>query len=579
MLTWLSDPVVRLSLLYAVGWMRLIPVVAMVVIESDRTKYGGLARLGLFAFCYAAPQAAAYLLEIEHDGRLDQIRLSGRRPMTLATTALFCVAGPWLLIGTVLTSLALLRREATLVTLVGMAAVAGVSTTLAAFSTTVQFARERIDPRIGIVGLSVVSMAIAVIGGDAATADNDAVGFPGYVIALLVESVLIGAFVRTLPKRIAHPPSGSRTRPAGAQLPAWDWLLRWPGVYRGIALSRSGFWLLGVFAPIPIVTRIITYRSDIRDIETAALYLPPLFIGAVAVSLICREDATSGRLDVVRQSSIGIVPAALQMLIGLWAPFVAATLGLVGLTAILFDLTPFGLRLGLFALMIMAPLPLIEGWSRLWPMMLMLPIAAAIGFMSIGDSWLAIGVLSAITWIAASRMLQDPERATLSGWPGIVAISAMCAVTMLPAAYDGTEIVALGTVTMMLPLSPLLIDPKSPSHRWGQPLAIAIIVLLIGTVRYGVQATVIAAVSVVAVWFASYRIRQWEPSRPIVQATIRVGLMVLLGQIAGATFRAAPGRMVQWLASFGVLAIAISLVAGVEASFRIATAIARRRSG
>lgn len=564
-----------------------MPLIPLAVLELDAWPSARLSRLGVCFLCFAAPHAATYLIEMEQDGRLDQMRLGGRRPMRPAATAMFFVAAPWLLLGLVLTTAAIVAGRPvsefgeTVVdprsfrTIAGISAVAGFATMLAALSTTVPFARGRLDPRIGVAALSVFAFAVCLAGVNIISGFR--VSASGFVFSVLAEAAVIAVCIWRLPRRIAHPPTHGSARSTRFRLPPSEWILRWPGIYRGALLSSSGFALFVLFAPIGMVVRILA--GNPQAVAAPALYLPPLFVGLIAVSLICREDAISGRLDLVRQSSRSVAVAAVEMLIGLWAPFAAATVALMAMSAILFDLTAAGLRFAVFAFLIMAPLPLIEGWSRLWPMMLMLPITAAIGFLSVGDSWLAIGALSAITWIAAGRMLQQPERATLSGWPGIVAMAAMCVVTMLPAEFDGSQIVALGTVTMMMPLSPLLIDPTSASHRWGQPLAIVITVLLMATIRHGAQAAVIAAVSVVAAWFASYRVREWEPSRPMVQAAIRVAVMVLLAQVAAAAFNTAPGRMVQWLASFGVLTVAIGLVALVEAGFRIATAIARRRAG
>ncbi len=88
---------------------------------------------------------------MEHDGRLDQTRLSGRRPTTVAATALVSVAGPWLLAGLALTAWFALAGEATFNTILGAAAIAGFPTMLAAASTTGSFTRQRVDPRI-VVG-------------------------------------------------------------------------------------------------------------------------------------------------------------------------------------------------------------------------------------------------------------------------------------------------------------------------------------------------------------------------------------------------------------------------------------------
>jgi hypothetical protein len=553
-----------------------MPLVPVLLIESTRRADGRLARLGLFALCYAVPQAAAYLIEMEHDGRLDQMRLAGRRPTGVAAAALVSVAAPWLLIGLALTAWSVLAGEATSSTLVRIAAIAGLPTMLAAISTTVRFAREHIDPRIGVVGLSVVSMAIGVSLGDLLTTPEAPTIF--FVIALAVEAAVIAACIPGLPRRIAHPPvlgasSSVRFRP----LP-WEWILRWPGIYRGTCLSSNGLILFFLFAPVAILARVVTYyRSGVQDFETAGFYLPPLFIGLIAVSLICREDATSGRLDMVRQSSTRTAMAALQMLIGLWTPFVAASLGLLVLSTLLFGFTTQGLRFGAIAWLIMAPMPLLEGWGRLWPMMHMLPIGAAIAFLTLIQSWPAIAAISVVTWIAALRMLHQPERATIAGWPGVAALSALCAVAMLPGANDDRQLTGLGLVTIMVPMSPLLVDPGSSIHRWAQPVAVLLTTLLIGTGLYGIQPAAIVALAGLAAWFASYRIREWDPARPIVQAAIRVGLILLFGQIAGYLFENAPTQLVGSVNPLGVLAVALLLAAIVEVAFQIARFVVRKR--
>ncbi len=140
---------------------------------------------------------------MEHDGRLDQTRLSGRRPTTVAATALVSVAGPWLLAGLALTAWFALAGEATFNTILGAAAIAGFPTMLAAASTPGSFTRQRVDPRI------VVGDVLGLGGGSIANA---------YVIALIVEGIVIAACLRRLPRRIAHAPavgagSSARLRP------------------------------------------------------------------------------------------------------------------------------------------------------------------------------------------------------------------------------------------------------------------------------------------------------------------------------------------------------------------------------
>ncbi len=141
---------------------------------------------------------------MEHDGRLDQMRLSGRRPTTVAATALVSVAGPWLLAGLALTARSALAGEATFNTILGAAAIAGFPTMLAAASTTGSFTRQRVDPRI-VVG------DVLGLGGGGSIAN-------AYVIALIAEGIVIAACLRRLPRRIAHAPavgagSSARLRP------------------------------------------------------------------------------------------------------------------------------------------------------------------------------------------------------------------------------------------------------------------------------------------------------------------------------------------------------------------------------
>jgi len=293
------------------------------------------------------------------------------------------MAGPWLLAGTVFIVWSMLSGTVTIRTMLAVLAVAGSATMLAAFSTTVRFARERIDPRIGVVGLGAVTILIAIGGAEALNwADRRA---PLFAAALVVETILIALCVRNLPNRIAHTPVHS----AGAsrlQVPFRSSLLWWPGVYRGASLSASGLVLFALFAPRAPLVWIIMPEGR-RQFETASLFLPPLAIGLIAISLICREDAVSGRLDIVRHSVPRIAVAAFHMLLGLWLPFVLAAIGLMLVAEVVFGVTLNGIRFGVLFLILSAPIPLVEGWSRLWPFMLFGPFAVATGALILVGAW------------------------------------------------------------------------------------------------------------------------------------------------------------------------------------------------
>ncbi|MDO8681254.1 MAG: hypothetical protein Q7R30_22270 [Acidobacteriota bacterium] len=564
---WLSDPIVRFSLRHSVAWMRLVPIIPVILVEASRRADGRLARLGLFALCCAAPQAAAHLLEMEHDGRLDQMRLAGRRPVTIATISLAAMAGPWLLAGIVLIGWSMLSGAATWRTLLAVLALAGSATMLAAFSTTVTFARERIDPRIGVVGLGAVTIVIAIGGAEALkSADRWTLLF---ALALIVETIVIGLCMRNLPHRIAHAPIHT----AGAsrlQVPFRQWLLRWPGVYRGSSLSSSGLVLFALFAPMAALVRIIAPEGS-RQFETAGLFVPPLAIGLIAISLICREDAVSGRLDMVRQSATRIAVTAFQMLLGLWLPFVLAAVGVVLVAQVFVGVSLRSIQFALLFLIFLAPIPLVEGWSRLWPLMLLGPFAVAAGALILVGAWPGVVALSALFWVAAGRILYHPDKATLRGWHGVAATSALCLAPFVQVQVQMREegLIAFAIATTLLAASPILIRPGSGRRldRWGQPIAMFVTVWL--GASWHLAESSFVAVSVAAVWYAAYRIRQWDPSRPTAQAITRIVVLLVMGQ-----FLDTPPSMVT-NGQFAVAAVAIAV--GVEVGFRIATMIARRR--
>lgn len=571
MLTRLGDPVVRFALRHAFGWMRLVPVVPAILIEFDSRAYGRLARLATFALSYAVPQAAAYLLEMEHDGRLDQMRLAGRRPGELAATALVSVSGPWLLIGLILAVAANQGGGATPAMLLAMAATAGIPTTLAALGMILPFARDRIDPRVGVAGLSVAAMAVGVIGGQNLLALS--VFTRVLVTLLVVEAVVTGYCMSRMPRRIAHPYVQGDPARLRVHLPMWEWVLRWPGFYRGASLSASGLALALMFAPVVGIAWVMQTWYGERFVETAAIYLPPLFIGLIVISLVCREDAISGRLDLVRQSSTPVAVAAVEMLAGLWAPFVLATIVLGLATAILINITATGMLAGLAMIVALAPVPLVEGWSRVWPAMYALPYALSL--------WLTAPAaplaLSIVMWIAVTRMLRHPDRAVVAGWTGVVATSLVCAFVMvagrMPDPFSRAGVLAFA----LLAISPVLIDARSTSRidTWGQPLAVVVTVFLAVSFQIEWSSGAAVAVSVLAVWHAGRRLRQWNPSRPIEQAGAR---LVLLALVAMVPLLVSPSLHGPVRLPPGMLAGATALAAAVEAVHRIATFVARKRA-
>jgi hypothetical protein len=575
--TWLADPVIRYGVRNSFFGLRVLPLGVGIAIELQRPANGRSVRLACLALCFAGPLAAACLLEMEHDGRLDQMRLAGRRPMSIAATALLGVAAPWWLIGLVLMAWSMLAGSMTPAAALALVAIAGLTTMLAAISTTVSFARQNVDPRIGVAALVVVAAAVGVIGADllyVLTATS-----PIFLIAILIEAAVITRCLWRLPRRLARPPvSGMATSPR-SMLPLGSWLLPWPAVYRGVALSVSGLMLFALFAPVGILVRIlIDEPRGPAPPESAALYLPPLFIGMIAVSLICREDAISGRLDIVRQSSTRVADAGLQMLIGLWAPFVAASLGLAILAAALFGVSSTGLLVGALILIWLAPMPVLEGWLGLWPLTMTLPVAMTIMMLTLERAWPATALVAGVVWIAAARALGHPERATITGWLGVVATIAVCALPSLTAQRLLEHPPGLVVACALMALSPILIDPRRESgiDRWGQPLAIVGTTFLTTALKFDVEGAIVATVMAIAVWHAARRIRLWNPSRPAHQAAARLAFLS-----AGMAFFSA--YVVPRLDSATVypwpliaLTAALTLAATVEVLFWVGPAAGRR---
>jgi hypothetical protein len=568
MTTWLSDPIVRSGWRQAFALTRVLPLIPLIVIESMNRSDGRATRIGVVALCFAAPQAAAYLLEMEHDGRLDQIRLSGRRPAALAALALATVAVPWLAMGVAFTSLAMIKEGFSARLLVAIAAVAGLPTALAALSTTVTFTRERIDPRIGAAALGVAAMAIGLIGANEIDRLTGVV--PGLVVAVVAEGAVIGYCLWTLPRRIAYPPARAEVRAARFRVPRWDWLLRRPGIYRGAVLSSSGLALFALFAPMGIVVRILADRNT-QAILTPALYLPPLFIGLIAVALICREDIVSGRLDLVRQSSRPVAVVAFEMLIGLWAPFVVAAIGLFLLVQVLFGVSivdPLG---AIVAMVLIAPLPLCEGWSRQWPLTYVMPFGFALALLMNMEAWSAVAAASAIVWLAAARTLSQPDRPALPGWQGMMAILVLTTTTLLNAERFDRLFVSLNMTTMLIAVSPILImsKPRGWTERWGQFLAVLSGISIVRLPQLGAGDAAYLSAMGLAVWLAVYRSRQLDPSG-MIQAAVRFALLIGLALVEAVP--SAPGQRERRLLT-AVIAVAVT----IELLHRGPAWIARRR--
>jgi hypothetical protein len=573
MLNWIADPLTRSSVRHSLGWARLMPIIPAIVIEADRRSAGRPARIALIALCYAAPQAAAYLLEAEADGRLDQMRLAGQRPWELARRAAGGVGGIWLAVGVAALVWVITSGQATLNLLLGMGAIAGIPTTLAAFVSTAPLVRARIDPRIGVAALSVISIAVGVIGADVfrLTPPNEV-----FAAMLVVELAIIGWRVRRLPERLAHAPVARTASDWRLRPPPAEWLMNFPGFYRGLCLGATGVVLFAIFAPLPILIRLL--RSDRVD-ETVLFFLPPLLIGLIAVSLICREDVVSGRLELVRQSAQRPARMVIEMVMGLWAPFVAASIGLALLVWPLFGLSTFGLSNIAFVVVLLAPLPLVEGWTRLWPMMLTVPFVLVL-VTSRGTSSILPVFVAAIGWLAAIRSFADPGRPIFRPRMGVAITIIICATAVMSPNPLGPAFNARWAAGVLFLLSHVLIHPavQDPMQRWGQPVAV-FVTLLVGI---GVQSSWAdagwTAPTAVAIWYGGYRLRQIDPDFPALQGALRIAVIVLATQLAiSDTLRSLPWQVNNLSDPATALAASATAAAGMEIVYRIWLAIASRR--
>jgi len=113
--------------------------------------------------------------------------------------------------------------------------------------------------------------------------------------------------------------------------------------------------------------------------------------------------------------------------LGLWLPFVLATTGCAVLTRAVWGQWPAGLPVVALTLLIIAAVPLVEGWHRRWPMTYVLPIFAVVvsvvaprALWTLTPSWphtplWRVLALAWLGWAAAVRTRRSPDRPPLSG--------------------------------------------------------------------------------------------------------------------------------------------------------------------
>lgn len=565
---WLPDPITPATLRHSLNWVWLFPAVPALMMEVQEQSAGRSVRVALFALSIAAPLAAAQLIETEHDGRLDQMRLSGQRVHEIAKR-LCATSVAALAIGAAALTWAL-ASGVSMNSLLIVLTMAGITTAIAAIAGTATAARGPIDPRISIAGLGVMVLASTVIGVALLRRAPPA----GYFAATLAVSIIITvARVRHVPARLVHAPAASRRRAATFRPAPHPWLLRFPAFYRGMCLSSSGLVLFAVFAPVLIP--FWWFATEENRVDASGLALPPLVIGAIAVTLICREDAMCGRIELMRQSGRSAWRSALELIAGVWTPFIAVSVGVAMLASLLRLPKPTNVLGVAVVFAVLAPLPALEGWSRLWPMMLTIPfVVVYVTGRLFGVPYTAL-VLAPLGWYAAIRLFENSHRPILTGRSAVVVTAALCSALFIAVPIE-PETQAVWVAGMLFLMSHIIIDPHADrTARWGQTI-IVMLSMLIGTGLHGsADVAVRAALLGGTVWFAAYRLRQILPDRPVTQAAIRIAVLLIVMQVE--MDRLGPiGSWIDFQSPQDQLIAAIAVAVLCELGYRVSLVLNRR---
>lgn len=582
------DPVVRHAAREAFSWPRLVPMLPFALIEIDRWHTPGAAgRLGLLALCAAAPAAAAHLIDLEGDGRLDLMRLSGRPPAAIAARIVLGAAAPWLVAGAALVAANVVMVPVAAIDAVQAAAIAGAPLAFSAVSAGRASARWRIDPRLHAAGLGVGALLFAILAGG--------VAWPGYTrprvsglldavtswstVAIAVEAAIVAWCAPAIVRRCRRPDTAAPARPLFSMFRPRA-LLRWPGLYRGAALGWSAMlvflavggvviyarWSLPVFPDQAIA---LPARLSIAIATSAAAVVMPMVVGMIAIALICREDAESDRLGLIRLSPRRPWLNAMETLLGFWAPFLAATAVIVPLVWVMFDEPPAGLPAIAIVMAVFAPLPALEGWHRIWPMFYAAPMAALLPAIVTGQVPAGFVAPAVVVWAAAGLTLAQPGRPSLSGWPGALGLAGI-GLTAPTGTGPGQPVQSMNAIALcgaIAALTPVLIDHRATRFidRWGQPLAVVLSLALVAAWQRPTGAVLMASLlTTVAMWFVCRRTERLPAS-----AAARAGLRIaLVGGVASLLANAAPATTVA--VALGALAIAATLAVRERLTLRAA---------
>jgi hypothetical protein len=537
-------------------WMLIAASVAMpLLLRNDQL----LDFIGLALIASGLILTAVDLAELHSGGLLDQIRLSGRPPRSFLIGYLLQTAGPWVAIGLLATTLSRwapgpIRPLSETIVVIG--AFVGAAAAIARFGLNGQ----SIDRRVAV--------AVPMVGGITALRtwrptlswpDDPAIGS----LLIAIEWMCVAWVAMPLVSEIKYPPAITVTRGPKLRFRLRGWMLAWPGFFRSASLTLNGVVVLLLLGPPVIAMRWFGVATP----STSVFVLPPLAIGLLVIPATTREDAVSGRLAIIRQDSVRPQRTSIEMVAGLWAPYVVSALAITVTASALFPVEWSLVGLSILGLLAAAPVPVIEGWMRHGPGTYSLAYCLALPF-GLRSSFVLL-MLGALQWFAVSRKFTAPDRAVLRGWAGVAVpgvISGACAIVAVP--------VVVAIATSLFAVSPLLLDAEiSRRQLWRGMIGVAAGTAGAATFIHGAGPSAAIAVSAAATWLAASRIITALPTRPLAQSAVRLAIMATLMAVAvgldptGSGSGAANGS-----ALFLVQGLGIAVAAEVAARFAAAVA-------
>jgi hypothetical protein len=505
-----------------------VVIIAVGALSVAQRSSGHAEWLGIFFIAIGFLTASGGLLMMQIFGLLDQFRLAGQSPQRMLASFVGATSGPWVAMGLLAVAWAHLVSNATQTPLESAAIIASMIATIA-IATQLGLERRAVDP--GIVGVGMGLLVIGVLAFMASTTGLERLNRtrPAAAPAMLAGGLLaIGWSTRRLLGRLAYPPEARRNRAWGLRLPQRQWLLRVPAWYRGASVALNFIVLIAVFTPLAIIVRLLFPAPT----ESIALYGLPLLIGLLVVSVLSYEDAISGRLDIFRLSAMHPSRTALEMTLGLWAPFVVVSAVLALLTWALFDVTRIGILVAVAGFALAAPLPVIEGWSRYWVLTYMAPLVMSSVFLM--GNWAALLVVSALHWYAVPRKFANPDAPVLSGWRGVAAAATLAAALGVMLSRSSPGRVGMAVVLWLLTTSPLLVDLTATRlQRRAGPIAVGLAGGTMALAGHGLSAGLSIGMAAALTWIGASRIVTLLPARPAAHAIIRLIIVALAMMVVG----------------------------------------------